>query len=225
MCGRFALKTPAVKLREMLHFDNTPTSTPRYNIAPSQEVFVIRLEEGRRIAVPMRWGLIPSWAKDPAIGNRMINARCETIAEKPAFRESFRLRRCLIPADGFYEWQARKGKGKQPFYIHQTEGDVLTMTGIWDRWVSPAGEEVLSCAIITTAAGPTVGQIHTRMPVIIPPQDRERWLSDKTPKEVLLALLQPPAEEILTTYAVDSAVNKPEVDNPSCIVPAEFKLS
>jgi putative SOS response-associated peptidase YedK len=175
MCGRFALKTPSARVAELMHFDNTPAIAERYNIAPSQEVLAVREVAGRREGCMMRWGLIPSWAKDPAIGNRMINARAESLDEKPSFRESFRHRRCLIPADGFYEWQAEGGKGrsKQPYFIHRADGQIMALAGIWDNWISPDGEEVLSCAIITIDAGPDVSAIHSRMPTTLYEKGRD----------------------------------------------------
>jgi putative SOS response-associated peptidase YedK len=163
MCGRFALKTPVISLKETMHFDNTPPCPARYNIAPPQEILVVRQVAGRREGQRMRWGLIPSWAKDPEIGNRMINARAETLAERPAFREAFRRRRCLIPADGFYEWQSGEDKRRQPFFIHRADGQVMTLAGVWDQWVAPDGQSILTCAIITIEANATVGGIHNRM--------------------------------------------------------------
>ncbi len=221
MCGRFALKTPTASLREKLHFDNTPGGNKkRYNITPSQQVLTVRLEDGRRIAEMMRWGLIPSWAKDPAIGNRMINVRAETLAVKPAYREAFRRRRCLIPADGFYEWSQSGGR-KHPHYIKAADGEVIAFAGLWESWISPDGEEIFSCTIITTDAGPVVSKIHNRMPVILKPEQYDAWLDPVTDPAALQTILTSPAYDSLQTYAVSREVNKPENDSPECIQPKD----
>ncbi|MHC4294651.1 MAG: SOS response-associated peptidase [Planctomycetota bacterium] len=221
MCGRFALKTPTASLREVMHFDNTPRCDRRYNIAPSQQILIVRNDQGRRIAEMMHWGLIPSWAKDPEIGNRMINARAESLAEKPAFRDSFRRRRCLIPADGFYEWQARKDARKQPYFIRTINGEVMALAGIWDSWRSPAGEEIRSCAIVTVDAVSVVADIHKRMPAIIHPSSYDLWLDPAAAPDQLQELLRPPENIDLQSYPVDRKVNAPETDSPDCIAPIE----
>ncbi len=217
MCGRFALKTPVVSVKETMHFDNTPPCPARYNIAPSQEILVVRQVAGRREGLLMRWGLIPSWAKDPGIGNRMINARAETLADKPAFREAFRRRRCLIPADGFYEWQSGEGKRRQPFFIHRADGQVMKLAGIWDQWMALDGQSILSCAIITIEANATVGAIHNRMPAILETADAQGWLDESSRPADLLSLLRPPSVDVLEVYPVDRQVNKPDLDAPACI--------
>jgi putative SOS response-associated peptidase YedK len=171
----------------------------------------------------MRWGLIPSWANDPEIGNRMINARAESLAGKPAFRDAFRRRRCLIPADGFYERQSGAGKRRQPFFIQRADWQVMTLAGIWEQWMAPDGQSVLSCAIITIEANATVGAIHNRMSAILEPSDAQRWLDESSRPVDLLGLLRPPLADVLDAYPVDRQVNKPELDVPACIQRIEIE--
>lgn len=219
MCGRFALRTPGAKLREVLEFDNTPRMERRYNIAPSQEVLVIRMVDGRRVAETMRWGLIPAWSKDPTIGSRLINARSETLAEKPAFREPFRHRRCLIPADGFYEWKKGQRGRSQPYYIRRKDEQPLVFAGLWDEWPIPDGRNIRSCAIITADAVGVVADIHNRMPAILSPGDFDAWLNHSTELLRLHAILQQREDIHLEAYPVNRSVNAPENDTPDCIMP------
>jgi putative SOS response-associated peptidase YedK len=221
MCGRFALKTPVPSLREAMHFDNTPAARPRYNIAPSQEVLVVRLHGRTRQAEWMRWGLIPHWAKDPDIGRRMINARAETVTEKPAYRDSFQRRRCLIPADGFYEWQAVKGRGKQPHFLRRTDGRPIAFAGLWDEWSDPAGRAIRSCTIITVDAVGPAARVHHRMPAVLPEESWPVWLNADTDAEELMRRLLPPADLPLEAYPVDKQVNSPENDSPALIEPTD----
>ncbi|HUK82266.1 MAG TPA: SOS response-associated peptidase [Verrucomicrobiae bacterium] len=240
MCGRFTLTAEARSLAARFGVnyprgfagpaavDSTSTSadtaqsrpdlTPRYNIAPTQSVIVVN-DTGQRQLVQMRWGLIPSWAKDESIGNRMINARAETIAEKPAFRAALKKRRCLIPADGFYEWQ-KQGKLKQPVRIVLKSREPFAFAGLWELWNSPEGEEVLSCTIITTTANELLKQVHERMPVILPREAEAEWLDPNIQDpEKLLPLLKPYRSELMEFYPVDRIVNSPSNDTPQCIVP------
>lgn len=219
MCGRFVLKTPVVSLRETMHFDNTPACKARYNIAPSQEVLVVRQIAGRREAQMMRWGLIPHWAKDPSIGYRMINARAETVAEKPAFRTALKDRRCIIMADGFYEW-AKKGQVKQPYYIGGTDKKPFGFAGLWDRWQPPEGEPIESCTIITTNSNQVIAPFHDRMPVILDPKDYDLWLDPaiREPERLLPLLKQYPAKK-MEAYPVSKVVNSPSHESPDCIKP------
>src|SRR5215216_4713323 len=169
MCGRYTLRTPVDTLAEAFEIEEYPSSiTPSYNIAPTQEVAAVVEEDEKRKLEMLRWGLIPSWAKDPAIGNKMINARAETVAEKPSFRSAFKVRRCLILADGFYEWQ-KTDNGKQPYYIKMQDGSPFAFAGLWEIWQN--GEEIRSATIITTDANDLMNEIHHRMPVILPPED------------------------------------------------------
>ena len=219
MCGRYTLKTPTNVLADLFEIEEYPTSlTPSYNIAPTQEVAAVVEEDEKRKLEMLRWGLIPSWAKDPAIGNKMINARAETGHEKPSFRSAFKKRRCLILADGFYEWQ-KTDSGKQPFYIHMEDGSPFAFAGLWETWKD--GEELRSCAIITTDANDLMGEIHHRMPVILPPENYEVWLDpDFDEKEALKDLLKPFPSDEMEAYMVSRRVNKPSNNEPSVVEPA-----
>lgn len=220
MCGRFALGIPPKSIQQHFDLPETVELSPRYNIAPSQEVATVRHLPGKefRQLDLLRWGLIPHWAKDMKIGYRMINARAETLARKPAFREAFKKRRCLIAADGFYEWR-HAGQEKQPFFVRLKNEAVFGFAGLWETWRSPQGENVESCTIITTAANKLVAEIHDRMPVILHPDQYEAWLDQKTPAESLQQLLVPyPAAE-MAAYRVGAIVNSPKNDTPECIKP------
>ncbi|KAA3629268.1 MAG: SOS response-associated peptidase [Proteobacteria bacterium] len=217
MCGRFNLITDAQGLVEFFNVLYCPELTPRYNIAPTQEVPAVVLIEGARQVVMLRWGLIPSWARDPGIGNRMINARAETAATKPSFRAAFRRRRCLIPASGFYEWQTRSD-GKQPYHIHPAGGGLMAFAGLWEHWEAQ-GQVLRSCTILTTAANVTIAPVHDRMPVILDRADHAAWLAADASPEVLQALLRPCAENWLVADAVSRHVNSPANDDPACIQP------
>jgi putative SOS response-associated peptidase YedK len=225
MCGRFALTTSGATLAEEFEVDTTSTKMmsalgPRYNIAPTQPVVAVRLEpkSGERELVFFQWGFIPAWAKDPKIGARMINARSESVAEKPAFRAAFKRRRCLIPADGFYEWQRQDGK-KQPLYIHSSNNHVFAFAGLWETWQGADGSEIDSCTILTTEANDLVRPIHDRMPVIIEPDDYNLWLEpDPDPKQAYHLLRPYPAEK-MAVYPVSTRVNSPKYDDLECIAP------
>src|SRR5210317_2143755 len=167
MCGRFVLENSPEQLMKVYRLSSLPELSPRYNIAPSQQIAVIRQQNGGdRELVFMQWGLIPSWAKDPTVSYKMINARSETAHEKPSFKQAFRSRRCIIPATGFYEWETI-GKEKIPHYIHLYGGEIMSLAGLWERWKSPEGEEIKTCTILTTAANSLVRHLHDRMPVIL----------------------------------------------------------
>jgi putative SOS response-associated peptidase YedK len=220
MCGRFTLRTPAYKLAEAFGVEVRANLAARYNIAPSQDIAALRAQgDGQRELVMLRWGLVPGWAKDPAMGNRMINARAETVAEKPAFRAAFRQRRCLIPADGFFEWQKTPDGSKQPYLMARPDGEPFTMAGLWELWQPPGTDEPLeTCTIITTEANETVAPIHHRMPVILSASDREAWLDPAPPSaEALAALLRPAPDDTLIAQAVDRHVNNARHDDPACI--------
>ncbi|HEV3023151.1 MAG TPA: SOS response-associated peptidase [Pirellulales bacterium] len=219
MCGRFTLRTPAGLVAEafgMLPFSGLQ---PRYNIAPSQPVAVVRLaqNDGRELAF-LKWGLVPSWADDPAIGYKMINARGETVATKPSFRKAFKVRRCLVVADGFYEWQKTNGGGKkQPHYIRLKDDVPFAFAGLWEHWVRE-GQEIDSCTIITTDANELMAPIHDRMPVIMAPADYELWL-DPAVQEVerLQPLLRPFAAGEMKAYPVSTMVNNPRTESENCV--------
>lgn len=221
MCGRYTLTVSPEQLQEA--FPNVtipPQESPRYNIAPTQPVAVIPNDGLNRMDYYV-WGLIPSWAKDPAIGSRMINARAETLTEKPAFRSAFRRRRCLIPADGFYEWKQEPGsKRKTPMHIRMKDGAPFAFGGLWETWNSPDGSQILSCTIITTEPNTLMQSIHNRMPLILPPAAYEAWLQPgEAAVDHLLPLLQPFPAERLEAYAVSTLVNSPANDLPDCIRP------
>lgn len=221
MCGRFSLVADPNDLREAFPWLNIPEGIqPRYNIAPTQPIAVIP-NNGKNKLDFFTWGLIPSWAKDPGIGSRLINARAETLQEKPAFRSAFRRRRCLIPASGFYEWKQDPGtKSKTPMYIFMKSGAPFAFAGLWEMWESPDGSTILSGTIITTEPNELMSEIHNRMPVILPPQAYNAWLDPGEPAPNQLAnLLKPyPAQE-MTAYAVSRQVNNPANETPACIVP------
>lgn len=217
MCGRYTLASRADVLAEAFGVTGeVPSLQPRYNVAPTQEVAAVLAGSGGRKLEMLRWGLVPSWAKDPEIGNRMINARAETVPEKPSFRAAFKARRCLILADGFYEWQKRAG-GKQPFYIRVRDASPFAFAGLWESWEGD-GEELHSCAIITTAANDVVGEVHGRMPVILPREDHDLWLDpDFREREPLTALLRPYPADAMEAYPVSRFVNSPSNDDERCI--------
>jgi len=221
MCGRYTLTTNIETLQRVFPTVEIPiTLTARYNIAPTQQVAVIANNAPQQLQF-FRWGLIPPWAKDKAIGNRMINARAETLAEKPSFRNAYKRRRCLVLADGMYEWSKTKNRGKkQPTYIHLKSRQPFAMAGLWETWQSPEGATILSCTIITTTPNELVAPLHHRMAVILPTTAYAQWLSaDEQPPLLLDELLQPyPAEE-MAAYPVSTMVNSPKQDTPACIEP------
>ncbi len=226
MCGRYSLTTPMEAVRQVFDFPERPNLAPRANIAPSQDVAAVRLASGESGAVGrhfvwLRWGLIPAWAKDPAIGNRTINARAETLAEKPAFRAAFRKRRCLIVADGFYEWKTEAG-GKQPYRITLADGGPFALAGLWERWAGPQGGETIeSCTIVTTEANARLREIHPRMPVILALDAFDPWLDPQTPGAQAAALLRSYPAEALIHYRVSPRLNSPANDDPALIEPLD----
>ena len=204
-------------IAEFFKLSEVPDIKPRYNIAPTQSVMtVIVTPQLQRQFQFMRWGLIPSWAKDMKIGSKTINARSETVAEKPAFRSAIKHRRCLIIADGFYEWQPQ-GKKKQPYYFTMANSEPFAFAGLWENWESPEGENIVSCSIITTAANETVQPVHDRMPVILPDTAWEEWLDPAVNSaQQVLPLLKPYAAA-MKGNAVSAIVNNPTKDSPDCI--------
>jgi putative SOS response-associated peptidase YedK len=217
MCGRYRL-TAAERFKERFEVENDLELSPRFNIAPTQQVAVVRQDRERpvRQASMMRWGLIPYWAKDPAIGNRLINARSESIVEKPAYRDAFRDHRCLIAADGFYEWQ-RRAAGKQPFNFGMTDDSLFAFAGIWDRWKSPTGERIETCCILTTAPNSLLLDVHDRMPVILKSDSYDLWLDPWFKRTGDLAgLLQPFPSDLMKWYPVSTRVNDVANDDADC---------
>ena len=226
MCGRFTLTIGEDELRQLMpEFIMEFGWQPRYNVAPSQTVATVR-NDGRRAITATRWGLVPSWAKDPAIGNRLINARAESLAEKPSFRGPFQRQRCLILADGFYEWQKLPGgSGKQPLRIRLKTGRPFALAGLWDRWRDPDGSDLLTSTIITTAANRLLEPVHDRMPVILPPAAWDRWLDPgPVPPDRLAPCLQPYPPEEMEAYPVSPLVNSPAHDEPACIQPVTLPV-
>jgi putative SOS response-associated peptidase YedK len=220
MCGRFTLRTPANVLVEQFQLDVTPQLNLRFNVAPTQQVAVVRQEspQSPRSLSHIRWGLIPSWAKDVAIGARMINARGETVASKPAFRSAFRRRRCLILADGFYEWQ-KVGKRKQPYYLRMQDDHPFAFAGLWETWKGKDDDLLLeSCTIITTEPNDVSRPIHDRMPVILASSDYDQWLNTTVQEpEELQPLIRPYPSEKMVALRVSRHVNNVRNDDPTCI--------
>ena len=219
MCGRFALIVDASVLAEVFEIDPPRDLKPRFNIAPTQRIPIVRAgREAPREWAEVRWGLVPSWAKDEKIGARMINARGETVAEKPSFRSAVKSRRCLIPADGFYEWVKTDG-GKQPHYIHFADGRAFAFAGLWERWHKSDGEPLDTCTIITTTPNDLVAALHDRMPVILPPETFTEWLEPQplTSDRLQDLLASHPAGD-MEAYQVSTHVNKPANDDPECVV-------
>jgi putative SOS response-associated peptidase YedK len=227
MCGRYTLTVKPEDLKERFHLDSADaTSAPRFNVAPTQDVPVVLNESPTRLSL-VQWGLIPSWAKDPGIGAQLINARAETVAEKPSFRNAFKKRRCLVLADSFYEWR-KDGEGsrpsKTPLRITLKAGEPFAMAGLWEVWTSPEGEKRRTCTIITTEANDLLASIHDRMPVILPPDQELRWLDDNLDAENLKGLLQPYPSNLLSFYEVSRRVNATQNDDPSVIDPVKALL-
>ena len=224
MCGRYRLSRRKQIIEE--HFESAPWDddwSPRYNIAPTQQVPVIRQhpKEPVRELSMMRWGLIPSWAKDSSIATQMINARSETAATKPAFRDALQSRRCLVPADGFYEW-ARTGKVKQPYCFEVNGGELFAFAGLWDRWKDPAGKWLETCSILTTAPNAVTSAVHDRMPVILDPDGYDLWL-DPGMKDGAAAteLLRPCDARLMRCYPVSTRINRVANDDEECCAPVD----
>ncbi|MCL4304042.1 MAG: SOS response-associated peptidase [Anaerolineae bacterium] len=220
MCGRFTLATNTQKLAEAFaEFEVPADLPPRYNVAPSQPVAVVA-NNGQHKVEFFQWGLIPSWAKDPKIGNQMINARAETLAEKASFKNAYKRRRCLVLADGFYEWKKEGDNTKTPVYIRLASGEPFAFGGLWEMWQT-AEDFILSCTIITTSPNELTAQIHNRMPLILPREAYEQWLdpAERTPDQ-LNGLLKPYPAELMTAYPVSKLVNSPKNDSPVLIEPA-----
>jgi putative SOS response-associated peptidase YedK len=224
MCARVTLRAGVRKVREEFGISGAeaPEVKPRYNISPGTDVLAVVRNGGNNLKT-FRWGLIPTWAKEAAIGNRLINARAETVAEKPAFKAAFAKRRCLVAVDGFYEWH-REGGRSVPFYIALKSGRPFGLAGLYETWHDPEGSDVSTCTVITTEANDIVAPIHNRMPVIIPPDERDNWL-DPTSQDLkaLQVLLRPYAPEEMDAYEVSTFVNYASHDSPECIEPVKGK--
>lgn len=219
MCGRFTLKSPGRVKFDRVNRSKIPSLFPRYNIAPSQSVLAILQRDDEREAAFLQWGLIPSWSKD---GKGFINARSETVEVKPSFSESFQRRRCLIPADGFYEWQ-RSGRIAQPYFFQMKDESPFAFAGIWDEWKGD-GKTIASCAIITTTANELLGSIHNRMPVILHPESYDLWLSNDSELGMFRNLLTPFPDSEMTSHAVSYDVNHTKTDGEHLLLPVEPNL-
>jgi putative SOS response-associated peptidase YedK len=221
MCGRYTLTSSGDTVATLFDLMEVPDLQARYNMAPTQDAPVVRMLEpgGPRVLSYLRWGLVPYWADDPSIGNRMINARSESVAEKPAYRSSFKKKRCLVVTDGFYEWK-KAGKAKQPYLIRRRDRQPFAFAGLWSSWKNPAGEPLESFTILTTDANGTIRGLHDRMPVILDRADFGLWLDPANDNAGRLqSLLVPAADDLLETFPVSRAVNSPAHDAADCIEP------
>lgn len=219
MCGRYAITSAPEAIRALFGYVGQPNFPPRFNIAPTQPIPVVRLVDGTRGFALLRWGLIPSWVKDPRTFSLLINARGESVLDKPAFRNAMKRRRCLIPADGFYEWKP-DGPRKQPYFVRPRNAGPIAFAGLWETWMGPNGEEMETACIVTTAANRALRAIHDRMPAVIAPEAFGLWLdAAKVDAETAAALIAPAPEALLTAYAVSTAVNRTANDTPALIAP------
>jgi len=221
MCGRFSLSAASAAVCELAGIPGPLQLAPRYNISPGQPVLAVRLRSvrGDREPVLLHWGLVPSWAREPDFGSRLINARAETLSEKPSFRNAFRHGRCIVPADGFYEWRP-SAAGKQPYHIRRSDGGLFGLAGLWEHWMGPHGEELESLALITCAANSFMAPIHARMPVVLPEAGFSAWLDrGEHPSPKLSALLEPREWEGFEARPVSTYVNSPANEGRRCIAP------
>ncbi len=222
MCGRYTLATPVAELGRIFGFDERPNLAPRYNVAPTQPIPIVRALDGHRSLALARWGLVPPWADDPAIGNKLINARGETLLEKASFRNAAKARRCLVLADGFYEWKTEAGK-KRPFRIVMRDRGPFALAGLWEAWKGPKGapleSPLESATIVTTSANALLSGLHDRMPVILPPDAWDLWLDPKAPPELAMELVRPAPEDWLETYPVGPRVGNVRNDDEGLIAP------
>lgn len=225
MCGRFARKSNPKRLAREFNVAEVPDAEPSYNVAPTHNILAVRQGGDGREMTFLKWGLVPSWAKDASIGAKLINARSETVEEKPSFRDAFRRRRCIVPADGFYEWK-REGDRKQPYFFRLRDERPFGFAGLWDRWEGEGGEVINSCAILTTEANGVLRPVHDRMPVILHQEDYETWLeAGERERALLRELLRPYTEEEMTGYPVSPAVNSTRGRGPELIVAAPLNLA
>ncbi|HMJ44853.1 MAG TPA: SOS response-associated peptidase [Pseudolabrys sp.] len=217
MCGRYTVTATPEVLRALFGYAEQPNFPPRYNVTPTQPIAIVRLMNGTRQFALVRWGLLPSWVKDPKAFSLLINARGETVNEKPAYKAAMKRRRCLIPADGFYEWQAR-GSRKQPYYVRAKSGTPLAFAGLWETWTGPNGEELETAAIITTDANQTLAPIYDRMPVVIAPEQFDLWLGGRDEDTAAASsLIRPAPDDLLEAIPVSSDVNRVANDNPKLL--------
>jgi putative SOS response-associated peptidase YedK len=219
MCARYVITSPADAVRALFGYDERPNFPPRYNVAPTQPIPIVRLVNGARSYALVRWGFLPAWVKDPKTFSLLVNARGESALDKPSFRSAMRRRRCLIPADGFYEW--RVGAPKRPYFVRCQSGGPITFAGLWETWTGPNGEELDTAAIVTTGANRTLAAIHDRMPVIVAPDAFNLWLDcANVDATTAAALITPAPETLLECYEVSPAVNRAANDSAELIAPA-----
>ncbi len=218
MCGRYAVTTAPEAMRALFRYLEQPNFPPRYNVAPTQPVAIVRMVEGKREFALVRWGLIPAWVKDPRGFSLLINARGESVLDKPAFRNAMKRRRCLFPADGFYEWK-REGDRKQPYFVRLKSGQPMAFAGLWETWSGPNGEELETAAIVTTAASRSIAHIHDRMPVIVAPEAFDFWLDPNVDAQTASAVIAPAPDAALEAYEVSSAVNRTANDSRELLEP------
>jgi putative SOS response-associated peptidase YedK len=219
MCGRYTITSAPEAIRALFRYPEQPNFPPRYNVAPTQPIPIVRLFEGKRQFALVRWGLLPSWVKDPKTFALLINARGESVTDKPAFRAAMKRRRCLIPADGFYEWRAAGGR-KQPCFVRLKSGAPMAFAGLWECWTGPNGEELETAAIVTTEANRTLAPIHSRMPVILAPEAFDLWLNTSdVDAKTAAALIHPAPDNLLEAYEVSTAVNRTANDDPKLVEP------
>ena len=219
MCGRYAITSAPEAIRRLFGYDEQPNFPPRYNVAPTQPVPIVRMTQGKRRFALVRWGFIPSWVKDPRAFSLLINARGESLGDKPAFRAAMRYRRCLFPADGFYDWR-RAGERATPYYVRLKAGGPMALGGLWENWMGPHGEEMETAVIVTTRANRLLAPIHPRMPVIVPPEAFDLWLdSARVDAATAAALIAPAPEDMLEMHEVSPAVNSAANDTRDLIAP------
>jgi len=220
MCGRYAITSAPEAIRKLFGYLEQPNFPPRYNVAPTQPIPIVRLEQGARKFALVRWGLIPGWVEDPKKFSLVINARSDSVLGKPAFRNAMRYRRCLVPADGFFEWQVVGPGPKRPFYIRRKDGAPFAFAGLWEVWSGPNGEEMETAAIITTDANKEMAQVHHRAPVIVPPEAFDFWLdTDKVDGKTAAAAIGPAPDGSMEVYEISTAVNRVANDSPALIEP------
>ena len=218
MCGRYAITTAPEAIRALFRYRDQPNFPPRYNVAPTQPIPVVRLADGKRTFALMRWGFLPAWVKDPRTFSLLVNARGESVLDKPLFRNAMRWRRCLIPADGFYEWSDTAPR--RPYFVRPKSGAPIAFAGLWETWTGPNGEEVDTAAIVTTRANRPLAAIHDRMPVVVAPQAFDLWLdSTKVDATTAAALIAPAADDVFEAYEISTAVNRAVNDTAELLAP------
>jgi putative SOS response-associated peptidase YedK len=224
MCGRFSRSTSVGEFSRRFDARSIDDILPSYNVAPGQSVLTARVtpDQGRHL-VALKWGLVPHWAREAKIGYRMINARSETVREKPAYRGPYRRQRCLVAVDGFYEWQTVEGQ-KQPYYFHLMSGEPLAFAGLWDSWTNPDGEPLQTCTLLTTQGNSLISPIHDRMPVILSPEDYDLWLDPAIDDPGnLMPVFEPYPGDLMESVPVSPRVNSPKNDDPECVAPVEVR--